>query len=95
MRKRYPSDLTDDPWEVLQPLVPPAKPGGRPRSVDMREVLNTLFSKARTGCQPFPSHSDLSTTLSGIARMMIESTRGMFAAARVPYPSISTARASL
>jgi len=50
MRKRYPSDLTDDQWQALQPLIPPAKPGGRPRSVDMREVLNTLFYKARTSC---------------------------------------------
>jgi putative transposase len=51
MRKRYPSDLTDEQWEVLQPLIPPGKPGGRPRTVDMREVLNTLFYKVRTGCQ--------------------------------------------
>jgi len=51
MRKRYPSDLTDQQWEVIQPLIPLAKPGGRPRTVDMREVLNTLFYKARTGCQ--------------------------------------------
>src|SRR5215469_4644046 len=50
MRKRYPSDLTDQQWEAIQPLIPPAKPGGRPRAVDMREVLNTLFYKARTGC---------------------------------------------
>jgi putative transposase len=51
MRKRYPSDLTDPQWEALEVLIPPAKPGGRPRTVDMREVLNTLFYKARTGCQ--------------------------------------------
>jgi putative transposase len=51
MRKRYPSDLTDQQWEVIQPLIPLAKPGGRPRTVDLREVLNTLFYKARTGCQ--------------------------------------------
>ena len=51
MRKRYPSDLTDQQWEAIRPLIPPAKPGGRPRAVDMREVLNTLFYKARTGCQ--------------------------------------------
>lgn len=50
MRKRYPSDLTDAQWHVLEPLIPPPKPGGRPRQVDMREVLNTLFYKARTGC---------------------------------------------
>jgi putative transposase len=51
MRKRYPSDLTDAQWEALQSLLPSAKPGGRPRTVAMREVLNTLFYKARTGCQ--------------------------------------------
>jgi putative transposase len=51
MRKRYPSDLTDPQWEVLEPLIPPAKPGGRPRKVEMREVVNALFYQARTGCQ--------------------------------------------
>jgi putative transposase len=51
MRKRYPSDLTDEQWAILQPLLPPAKHGGRPRQVDMREVLNTLFYQARTGVQ--------------------------------------------
>jgi putative transposase len=51
MRKRYPSDLTDEQWPVLEPLIPPAKPGGRPRTVAIREVVNTLFYQARTGCQ--------------------------------------------
>jgi putative transposase len=51
MRKRYPSDLTDAQWELIRPLLPPVKPGGRPRSVDLREVVNTLFYQARTGCQ--------------------------------------------
>jgi len=51
MRKPYPSDLTDDQWALLQPLLPPAKPGGRPRSVDLREVVNTLLYQARSGCQ--------------------------------------------
>lgn len=51
MRKRYPSDLTDEQWAILQPLIPPAKHGGRPRTVDMREVLNTLFYQDRTGVQ--------------------------------------------
>src|SRR5262245_949756 len=51
MRKPYPSDLTDAQWALLEPLIPPAKPGGRPRSVDMREVLNTLFYQNRSGCQ--------------------------------------------
>ena len=51
MRKPYSTDLTDEQWQVLQPLLPAAKPGGRPRIVDMREVMNTLFYQNRTGCQ--------------------------------------------
>jgi putative transposase len=51
MRKRYPSDLTDDQWALLEPLLPPAKPGGRPRTADLREVVNTLWYQARTGVQ--------------------------------------------
>src|ERR687888_2126707 len=50
-RKPYPTDLTDAQWSVLEPLIPPAKHGGRPREVDMREVLNTLFYQNKTGCQ--------------------------------------------
>jgi putative transposase len=50
-RKSYPSDLTDEQWALLQPLIPSAKSGGRPRRVNVREVLNTLFYQARTGCQ--------------------------------------------
>jgi putative transposase len=51
MRKPYKTDLTDAQWTILKPLIPPAKPGGRPREVDLREVLNTLLYQARTGCQ--------------------------------------------
>lgn len=51
MRKPYRSDLTDAQWQLIQPLLPPAKSGGRPRTVDLREVVNTLFYQARTGCQ--------------------------------------------
>jgi putative transposase len=51
MRKPYKTDLTDAQWTIVKPLIPPAKPGGRPREVDMREVLNTLLYQARTGCQ--------------------------------------------
>jgi len=49
--KAYPSDLTDEQWAVLQGLIPPAKRGGRPRKVDMREVLNAIFYLEKTGCQ--------------------------------------------
>src|SRR5512135_1104687 len=51
MRKPYKTDLTDAQWKTIKPLIPPAKPGGRPREVDMREILNTLLYQARTGCQ--------------------------------------------
>jgi putative transposase len=47
----YPSDLTDQEWAILEPLIPPAKEGGHPRTTDMREVLNALFYVDRTGCQ--------------------------------------------
>ena len=48
---RYPSDLTDAEWAMVQPTIPPAKRGGRRRSVDLREVLNTIFYVLSTGCQ--------------------------------------------
>jgi putative transposase len=54
LRKKYTSDLTDEQWALVSPLLPPAKhnpPGGRPRKVAMREGLNTLFYQNRTGCQ--------------------------------------------
>jgi putative transposase len=46
----YPSDLSDDEWAILEPLIPPEKPGGRPREVDMRQVLNGIFYVLRAGC---------------------------------------------
>ena len=46
---RYPSDLTDGEWALVAPLIPPAKCGGRPRSVNGREVLNGIFSVLWTG----------------------------------------------
>src|SRR5438270_7917462 len=48
--KRYPSDLTDAQWAVLEPWIPPPRPGGRPRKTDMREVVNALFYLTREGC---------------------------------------------
>lgn len=46
----YPSDLSDTEWALLEPLIPPEKPGGRPRGVDMRAVLNGIFYVLRAGC---------------------------------------------
>lgn len=50
-RKAYPTDLTDTQWDILEPLVPPCKHGGRPREVNMREVINTIIYLNRAGCQ--------------------------------------------
>jgi transposase len=48
---RYPSNLTDAEWALIAPLIPPAKRGGRRRTVDVREVLNGVFYVLATGCQ--------------------------------------------
>lgn len=48
---RYPSDMTDDEWALIAPLIPPARRGGRKRSVDLREVVNGLMYILSTGCQ--------------------------------------------
>lgn len=50
-RLSYTSDLTDAQWERLAPLIPPPKLGGRPRSVDIRAILDAIFYRTRTGCQ--------------------------------------------
>lgn len=50
-RKPYPSDLTDQQWELIRDLIPEARPGGRPREVDMREVINAILYLTRSGCQ--------------------------------------------
>ena len=48
---RYPSDLTDREWALIAPLLPPAKPGGRPRTTDLREVVEAILYMASSGCQ--------------------------------------------
>lgn len=47
----YPSDLSDQEWEILAPLIPAAKPAGRPRKWPMREILDAVFYLLRSGCQ--------------------------------------------
>jgi putative transposase len=56
--------LTDEQWAHLEPLIPPADPGGRPRKTDMRAAMNAIFYLLRTGCPwrylprgPFPPRS--------------------------------------
>jgi putative transposase len=46
----YPSDLRDAEWARLEPMIPPARPGGRPRKTDMRAAMNAILYLLRTGC---------------------------------------------
>jgi putative transposase len=48
--KIYPSNLTDEQWQLLELLLPPAKPGGRPRTTDIRQVVNGIVYLVRSGC---------------------------------------------
>ena len=48
---RYPTDLSDEEWAILAPLIPPARSGGRPRTTNMREVMNAIFYVGSSGCQ--------------------------------------------
>jgi transposase len=47
----YESDLTDEEWAQIEPLIPPAKRGGRPRKTSMRKVVDSLLYVLSTGCQ--------------------------------------------
>ena len=49
-RKPYATDLNDAEWQILEAFVPPAKFGGRPRDVDILEVVNAILYLLRTGC---------------------------------------------
>ena|SRR5688572_17906613 len=49
-RARYPSDLSDGEWAEIKSYLPAAKAGGRPRSVDLREIVNAILYVLRTGC---------------------------------------------
>lgn len=47
----YLTDLSDHEWAILEPLLPPPKPGGSPRTVNLRLILNGVFCVLRSGCQ--------------------------------------------
>jgi transposase len=57
--QRYPSDLTDAEWALVEAMIPPAKRGGRPRDVNLREVLNAILYVLATGCQWLALPKDL------------------------------------
>jgi transposase len=50
MNLSYPTDMTDEQWDLIEGLLPTAKPGGRPRSVDLRAVVNAIFYIVVAGC---------------------------------------------
>jgi putative transposase len=50
-RQAYPSDLTNEEWNILAPLVPPVQGGGRPADHARREIVNAIFYVLRSGCQ--------------------------------------------
>jgi len=50
-RKRYTSDVTDEEWAIIERLIPPAKTGGRPRTTNMRDVVDAIFYVLKTSCQ--------------------------------------------
>lgn len=51
MDQAFPSDLTDGQWKLIEPLLPKARTGGRPRTTSLRDVINAVFYLNRTGCQ--------------------------------------------
>lgn len=50
-KKKYDTDVTDKEWEMIAALIPPAKQGGRPRTIDVREAINAVFYINKSGCQ--------------------------------------------
>jgi putative transposase len=85
-RKAYASDLSDEQWAVLMPLIPAARTarGGRPREVDMREVVNAILYVNRSGCQWDMLPHDLlpkSTVYEYFAQWRDDGTWEMFTAA--------------
>jgi len=76
---RYPSDVTEEEWTQIAPLIPPARRGGRKRSVNIREVFNGLLYVLSTGCQWRAIPKDLppkSTIFDYFARWQADGTLG-------------------
>ena len=105
-RKTYPSDLTDDQWELMEELIPAALPGGRPRATDMREVVNAILYLTRSGCQWDMLPHDLpskSTTYeyfaawrdNGIWQRMLDVLRGAVRQLEAPSEEIDPSAASI
>src|SRR5215212_1105572 len=80
-RRSYPTDLSDEGWAILQPLVPEAKPGGRPRAHHTRESLDAIFYVLRGGCawrllpHGFPPWQTAYPTTSGLGASTVAGRR--------------------
>lgn len=73
----YPSDLRDAEWARLEPLIPGATPGGRPRKTDMRAAMNAILYLLRTGCPwRYLAARQLSATLDGLQYLPQVPARG-------------------
>ena len=105
-RKTYPSDLTDEQWELIDALLPPAGRGGRPREVDMREVVNAMLYIARSGCQwdmlphDLPSKSTVYDYFAvwrenGTWQRMVDALRGAVRLAEAPSGELHPSAASI
>jgi hypothetical protein len=86
-RRSYPTDLSDEEWAILQPLVPEAKPGGRPRAHHTRESLEAIFYVLRGGCawRLLPTTFHLGkplTTTSGLGASTVAGRRSTLLSAR-------------
>ena len=62
----YTTDLTNSAWELIAPLLPGAQPGGRPRTTNVRAVLNAIFYLLRTGCQTYEKRLLIFDNVSGL-----------------------------
>src|SRR5690606_5802486 len=105
-RKPYPSDLTDPQWELIELLIPPPLPGGRPRDVDMREVINALLYIGRSGCQwdMLPHELPAKSTVyeyfaawreNGAWQQMVDTLRGAVRLAEAPSGQLHPSAASI
>lgn len=99
-RLRYPSDLTDEEWALVGPLIASAKRGGNKRTVDVREVVNGLMYVLSSGCQwraipkDLPPRSSVHGYLTcglGTARSIASIKRSMYNV--VSWPTENPARA--
>lgn len=105
-RKPYPSDLTDPQWELLELLIPPPLPGGRPRDVDMREIVNAMLYLGRSGCQwdMLPHDLPAKSTVyeyfaawreNGIWQQIVDALRGAVRLAEAPSGELHPSAASI